>query len=92
MTSLPALILGLRDRGQVREGFHADLVVFDLETLQDQATFFEPEQYPTGVRYVWVGGEAVIRAGEHTWALPGRVLTLDDRGVGADIGSEGTVR
>ena len=80
MTSLPALLMGMRDRGMVREGFQADLVVLDLETLQDEATFFEPHRYPTGIQEVLVGGESVVRDGELTWALPGRVLTLGDRG------------
>ncbi|MEJ2540081.1 MAG: amidohydrolase family protein [Gemmatimonadota bacterium] len=80
MTSLPALLMGLRDRGMVREGFHADLVVLDLEELADEATFFEPHRYPRGIEGVWVGGEAVVRDGRLTQALPGRVLTLEDRG------------
>ena len=80
MTSLPALLMGVRDRGMVREGFHADLVVLDLDALQDEATFFEPHRYPSGIQEVLVGGESVVRDGELTWALAGRVLTLDDRG------------
>ncbi len=83
MTSLPAVLMGLRDRGQVREGFHADLVVFDLGELRDQADFFDPHRYPSGIDHVLVGGEAVVENGELTWALPGRVLTLDDRGQSA---------
>jgi N-acyl-D-amino-acid deacylase len=75
MTSLPALLMGLSDRGEIREGYVADLVVFDLERIQDEATFFEPHQYPSGIDHVIVGGEFVIDEGEHTWALPGRVLT-----------------
>ncbi len=75
MTSLPALLMGLEDRGEIREGYVADLVVFDLDRIQDEATFFEPHQYPSGIDHVIVGGEFVIDGGEHTWALPGRVLT-----------------
>ena len=74
-TSLPATIMGLRDRGQVREGFHADLVIFDLEQLSDQATFFEPHQHSTGIRHVLVNGRFVVREGEILYAMPGRVLT-----------------
>jgi N-acyl-D-amino-acid deacylase len=85
MTSLPAQIMGIRDRGQIREGFHADLVVFDLDRIQDEATFFEPHQYPSGIREVLVGGRAVIHDGQHTWELAGRVLTWADRGR-ADVG------
>ena len=75
MTSLPAQILGLRDRGMIREGMHADLAVLDLERLRDKATFFEPHQYPEGVEYVLVNGKFVVENGELTWELPGRVLT-----------------
>ena len=77
-TSLPAQILGFRDRGQVREGFHADLVVLDLETIQDHATAFEPHQYSDGVDHVLVGGEFVVENGQLTGALPGEVITLKE--------------
>ncbi len=77
-TSLPAQVLGMRDRGMVREGVHADLVVFDLDEIQDRATLFEPHQYPDGIPYVLVGGEFVVDGGEVTGALPGRVLTPAD--------------
>lgn len=76
-TSLPAQVLGIRDRGQVREGFHADLVVFDLSTLEDRATLFEPHRFPDGIDHVLVGGEAVVEDGVPTGALPGRVLRPD---------------
>lgn len=74
-TSLPALILGLRDRGLVREGFVADLAILDLERLEDNATFFEPHQYPSGVDFVLIAGTFVVEDGVPTWARPGRVLT-----------------
>lgn len=74
-TTLPAQILGLRDRGQVREGFRADLVLLDLERVRDRATFTEPHQHSEGVVRVWVGGEAVVEGEEPTWALPGTVIT-----------------
>ena len=83
-TSLPAQILGLRDRGLLREGHHADLVVLDLDRLQDTATFFEPHQYPAGIDYVFVGGTAVVEGGAPTYALPGRLLTP------ASAGARGT--
>ena len=76
-TSLPAQVLGLRDRGQVREGYRADLTVIDLASIQDRATFFEPHQYPDGVEHVLVAGEFVVDGGELTWALPGTVITPD---------------
>lgn len=74
MTSLPALLMGFRDRGQLREGFVADVVVFDLATLEDRTTFFEPHAYPSGIEHVLVAGEAVVDGGSLTWALPGRVI------------------
>lgn len=74
-TWLPATILGLRDRGMVREGFHADIVVFDPERIRDTATFFEPHQYPEGIEHVLVNGQFVVDAGRLTMALPGKVIT-----------------
>jgi N-acyl-D-amino-acid deacylase len=74
-TSLPAQVLGLRDRGMVREGFHADLVVFHPTELQDRATFFEPHQFPDGLPFVMANGVFLVDGGELTGNLPGRVLT-----------------
>jgi N-acyl-D-amino-acid deacylase len=74
-TSLPATIMGLKDRGLIREGMAADLVVFDLATIRDTATFFEPHQYAQGVEYVFVNGVAVVDGSKITWALPGKVIT-----------------
>ena len=74
-TSLPATIMGLKDRGIIREGMAADLVIFDLGTIRDKATFFEPHQYSEGVEYVFVNGVAVVDQSKPTWALPGRVIT-----------------
>jgi N-acyl-D-amino-acid deacylase len=75
MTSLPAQILGLRDRGLVREGMVADLVVLDLATLRDHATFVDPHQHASGVEWVFLGGEAIREAGVSNGRLLGRVLT-----------------
>jgi len=74
-SSLPAQILGLRDRGMLREGFYADVVVFDQETIKDTATFFEPHQYAEGIDYVLVNGTFVVEKGKLTWQKPGTVLT-----------------
>ena len=74
-TSLPAQILGLRDRGMIREGFAADIAVLDLDSLQDNATFFDPHQYSTGVDYVMVNGCLVVDEGELTGRLAGVVIT-----------------
>jgi N-acyl-D-aspartate/D-glutamate deacylase len=71
MTSLPAQTFGFRDRGMVREGFAADLVIFDENTIADQATFVNPHQFPTGIDYVMVNGELVFAAGSMTGSRPG---------------------
>jgi|GEM_PF-111551 len=73
-TSLPAQILGMRDRGLIREGMHADLVVFDLKRIKDTATAANPHQYSEGIDYVLVGGSFVVEDGKLTGALPGKVL------------------
>jgi N-acyl-D-amino-acid deacylase len=83
MTSFPAQRLGLSDRGVLRPGAWADIVVFDLEHIHDRATNlyphtypFEnyPHQYPKGIDYVFVNGVMVVKGEEHTGALPGKVL------------------
>jgi len=74
LTSLPAGNLGIRRRGSLEPGYYADIVVFDPAAIADHATFAEPHQYATGVRDVFVNGEAVLRDGHHTGALPGRVV------------------
>ena len=74
LTTLPADILGLKDRGALVEGYLADIVIFDPDSIQDMATFEDPFHYPTGMRYVIVNGTAVVDEGEYTRALPGRAL------------------
>ena len=74
LTGLPASNLKLERRGLLRPGYYADVVVFDPATIQDHATFTEPHQYATGVRHVLVNGEVVLLDGEHTGAMPGRVV------------------
>ena len=74
LTLLPATNLGLRRRGALRPGYFADVVVFDPATITDHATFERPHQYATGVRDVFVNGTQVLRNGEHTGAMPGRVV------------------
>ena len=73
-SSLPAQILGIRDRGLVREGFHADLVIFDPDTIADRATYENPHQYSSGIDYVLVDGAVVVDEGKLTNARPGKVL------------------
>ena len=93
MTSLPAQRLGLKDRGLLREGYWADVVVFDPNRISDRATFVSPKQYPEGINYVLVNGRVVIDRGNHTGERPGRVLrgpgTRDqalNSGLNADTG------
>lgn len=74
MTSLPAQILGLRDRGRLVEGARADLVVFDPETIRDKATYFEPFRFSEGIHFVLVNGQLVVDQGKPTAARPGKVL------------------
>jgi len=74
LSGLPATNLGLDHRGFVKEGMFADVVVFDLATISDRATFEKPHQYAVGVKHVFVNGVQVIKDGEHTGAKPGRAL------------------
>jgi N-acyl-D-aspartate/D-glutamate deacylase len=74
MTSLGAQRLGLKDRGLLREGYWADVVVFDPNRIIDRATFSSPKQYPEGINYVLVNGHVVIDGGKHTGERPGMAL------------------
>jgi N-acyl-D-amino-acid deacylase len=75
LAALPADNLGIADeRGRLLPGLFADVVVFDPATITDHATYEDPHQYSTGVAHVFVNGEQVLRDGEHTGALPGRVV------------------
>ena len=75
MTSLPARRMGLSDRGLLRPGMAADVVVFDPETIRDVATFEEPNVYSEGVEHVVVNGRVVLDGGRMTEERPGRPLT-----------------
>jgi N-acyl-D-amino-acid deacylase len=74
MTSLPAEQFRFANRGVIRPGYAADLVVFDPAHVADAATFEKPHAYPTGIPYVVVNGVVVVKKGEQTDALPGQVL------------------
>jgi N-acyl-D-amino-acid deacylase len=74
MTSAPAGRLGMRDRGILRNGAVADLVVFDPATVRSNATYEQPRTYPDGIEHVLVAGVPVIDGGRHTGAVPGRAL------------------
>jgi N-acyl-D-amino-acid deacylase len=74
LSSLPAKTLRLDRRGLLKEGFFADVVVFDPDQIQDHATFEKPHQYSTGVFHVFVNGVQVLKDGEHTGATPGKFI------------------
>jgi len=74
MTSMPAQVLGLKDRGLLRQGYWGDVVVFDPDTVADTATYDNPKQFPKGIPYVLVNGSVVIDNGDHTRARPGCVV------------------
>jgi N-acyl-D-amino-acid deacylase len=74
MTSLPARRMNLANRGELREGFAADIVVFNRETIADRATYEEPRQFPTGIEYVIVNGEVAAEQGMQTAARAGQLL------------------
>ena len=74
MTSFPATNLGIKGRGVLRDGYYADVVVFDPAKVQDHATFEKPQQLSTGVRDVFVNGTQVLKDGKHTGAKPGRFV------------------
>jgi N-acyl-D-amino-acid deacylase len=74
LSGLPAANLGLKHRGNLKPGYFADIAVFDPGKIQDHATFDKPHQYATGMVHVFVNGIQVLKDGEHTGALPGRVV------------------
>lgn len=77
MTGLAAKRLRLKDRGLIKPGYVADLVIFDPETVIDKATYKNPHQYPEGINHVIVNGQFVVRDAKHTGALSGQILRLD---------------
>ncbi|MGI9068689.1 MAG: N-acyl-D-amino-acid deacylase family protein [Pyrinomonadaceae bacterium] len=74
MTGMPAKRVGLRDRGLLRDGYYADITVFDPRRVMDRATFEAPNQYPEGIKYVIVNGQISVDDGKRTSALAGRAL------------------
>jgi N-acyl-D-amino-acid deacylase len=74
MTGLPASNLGLKDRGLIKDGMFADVVVFDPALIADKATYEKPQQYAVGMKHVFVNGVQVLQDGEHTGAKPGRAV------------------
>ena len=74
MSSMPAEKLRFKNKGRIKENNDADIVLFNYNTIKDKATFTDPHQYPEGIPYVIVNGEIVIEEGEHTGAMPGKVI------------------
>jgi N-acyl-D-amino-acid deacylase len=74
MTSMPAKKLGIPKRGLIAKDYYADIVIFNPETVIDNATFKEPHQFPTGIEYVIVNGKMTVKNGKHTGAQAGAVL------------------
>jgi N-acyl-D-amino-acid deacylase len=75
MTSLPAQHFRFERRGLLKEGYAADITIFDPATVRETATFEKPHAFAAGVPYVLVNGVVVVRKGQHTGARPGEVLT-----------------
>jgi N-acyl-D-amino-acid deacylase len=88
MTGLTAWRLGLSDRGLVRPGYKADLVMFDAQQIADLATYDEPHVFPTGIRWVLVNGQVILRDGERLPVLPGRVLRRAGNSPGRHVVSD----
>ena len=74
MTTLPAQFLGLTDRGAIRVGMWADVVIFDPKQIMNRATYTNPREYPSGINYILVNGKIVAENGTYTGELPGKVL------------------
>ncbi|MBI9046916.1 MAG: D-aminoacylase [Anaerolineaceae bacterium] len=74
ITSFPADNLKIKNRGLLKEGFYADIAVFDPQKIIDKATFEEPQQFAEGMQHVFVNGVQVLKDGEHTGAMPGQVV------------------
>jgi dihydroorotase/N-acyl-D-amino-acid deacylase len=78
MTALPAATLGLKDRGLIKEGMKADVVVFDPETVADKATFESPHQYPEGIPFVVINGRFSVLNGQFQHLKAGEVLRKNE--------------
>jgi len=79
VTSMPAERLGIEDRGLLKPGYVADIVIFDPDGIEDTATYENPRQYPKGIRYVIVGGKVTIESGRHTGVRKGCLLRKKSR-------------
>jgi N-acyl-D-amino-acid deacylase len=77
MTSLPAAVFGMKNRGTIREGAAADIVVFDPARVVERSTYTDPHHLAEGMAFVLVNGQVVVGDGKFTAALPGKVLRRD---------------
>ena len=78
-TSAVAQRFGIEERGEIREGWYADLVLFDPETIAETNSFAQPHSYPRGIDLVVVNGRIVVAYGIHTGVLPGEILRRQQR-------------
>ncbi len=74
MSGLPAMVLGLKDRGLIKEGYAADIVIFNPDSIKDKATYLQPHQFPEGIQLVMVNGKIVVKDGKVTGEKPGQAL------------------
>jgi len=74
ITSQPANKFKLKDRGTIREGYYADITIWDPQTVHDRGTQIEPRRYPDGIDFVMINGSTVVEDEKHTGALPGKIL------------------
>ena len=74
MTGLPASVLGLKDRGYLKENYFADITIFDFNKIRDKATVLNPDLYSEGIEYIIVNGDFTVEKGELTGNLPGVVI------------------
>ena len=79
ITSFPAQRLGISDRGLIKDGFKADLTIFDLNKIKSKATKDNPKQFAEGIEYVLVNGNLVIDKGKHTKTLKGQALKINSK-------------
>lgn len=77
MTSLPAQKFQLSDRGFIKEGYAADIVIFNADEIKDQSTFNDPHQYSTGIKYVLVNGKIILEDGKQNEVREGKILKLN---------------
>ncbi len=82
ITVLPARRLGLKGRGALQKGYHADITVFDPMQIAERSTYLAPHHFPAGIEHVLVNGTCVVTKGNHTGALPGRVLRRQNHKAG----------